>query len=205
MALTARRPGESTGDGEHYGRSAGQPAGAAAAPAPRAQPGTTARRGGGGLRAQGLLRDDPEGGRRAGRSSPSARCTRSSRTRTTCSARSSCAAATSSWRCCGRPCATDLGTPTDQLHRVTDLEVGYFRTHARFGRLFLRYSSATMMAADRQVDEAISANYDESMRLQAGVFAAASRPASSATATRTCSPACSAASCRPTRRSTRRS
>jgi AcrR family transcriptional regulator len=64
----------------------------------------------------------------------------------------------------------DLGTPTEQLHRVTDLEVGYFRSHARFGRLFLRYSSATMMAADRQVDEAISANYDESMRLQAGVF-----------------------------------
>jgi TetR/AcrR family transcriptional regulator len=64
----------------------------------------------------------------------------------------------------------DLGTPAEQLHRVTDLEVGYFRTHARFGRLFLRYSSATMMAADRQVDEAISANYDESMRLQAGVF-----------------------------------
>jgi TetR/AcrR family transcriptional regulator len=63
------------------------------------------------------------------------------------------------------------GTPTEQLHRVVDLEVGYFRTHARFGRLFLRYSSATMMAADRQVDAAISGNYDESMRLQAGVFA----------------------------------
>src|SRR6478609_5169879 len=69
----------------------------------------------------------------------------------------------------------DVGTPTDQLHRVTDLEVGYFRTHARFGRLFLRYSSATMMAADRQVDEAIAVNYDESMRLQAGVFARGQR------------------------------
>ncbi len=69
----------------------------------------------------------------------------------------------------------DVGTPTDQLHRVTDLEVGYFRSHARFGRLFLRYSSATMMAADRQVDEAIAVNYDESMRLQAGVFARGQR------------------------------
>src|SRR3954447_18375101 len=52
----------------------------------------------------------------------------------------------------------DAGSATEQLHGMTDLEVGYFRTHARFGRLFLRYSSATMMAVDRQVDEAISAN-----------------------------------------------
>jgi TetR/AcrR family transcriptional regulator len=57
-----------------------------------------------------------------------------------------------------------------QLHRLVDLEVGYFRDHPHFGRLFLRSSSATLMSTDRPVDAAIAANYDESMAIQAGVM-----------------------------------
>jgi AcrR family transcriptional regulator len=65
---------------------------------------------------------------------------------------------------------TDVGTPTEQLHRLVDFEVGFFRRHPRFGRLFLRYSSATMMSADREADAVTEANYDEAMRLQADLF-----------------------------------
>ncbi|HKE77041.1 MAG TPA: TetR/AcrR family transcriptional regulator [Acidimicrobiales bacterium] len=63
------------------------------------------------------------------------------------------------------------GTPVEQLHRLVDFEVGFFRRHPRFGRLYLRYSSATSMSADRRADAAIAANYDESMGLQADLFA----------------------------------
>lgn len=63
------------------------------------------------------------------------------------------------------------GTPLDQLHRLIDYEVGFFRVHPRFGRLFLRYSSATTQSADREIDAAMAANYEESMRLQADLFA----------------------------------
>lgn len=70
-----------------------------------------------------------------------------------------------------RAALDDAGaSPVDQLHRLVDFEVGFFRDHPHFGRLYLRYSSATTMSADREIDAAMSANYDEAMRLQAGVF-----------------------------------
>jgi AcrR family transcriptional regulator len=64
----------------------------------------------------------------------------------------------------------DAGRPTQQLHELVDFEVGFFRARPHFGRLYLRYSSATMISTDRQIDAAIAGNYDESMRLQAGLF-----------------------------------
>jgi TetR/AcrR family transcriptional regulator len=66
--------------------------------------------------------------------------------------------------------ARDEGTPTEQLHRVVDFEVGFFREHPRFGRLYLRYSSATMLSSDRAIDAAMADRYERSMRLQAGLF-----------------------------------
>jgi TetR/AcrR family transcriptional regulator len=69
-----------------------------------------------------------------------------------------------------RAALRDEGTPTEQLHRLVDFEIGFFRRHPRFGRLYLRYSSATMMSDDREIDAAMAANYDESMRLQADLF-----------------------------------
>lgn len=69
-----------------------------------------------------------------------------------------------------RAALRDEGAPVEQLRRVVDFEIGFFRQHPRFGRLYLRYSSATMMSADRQIDAAMAANYDESMRLQAALF-----------------------------------
>ena len=64
----------------------------------------------------------------------------------------------------------DRGRPTDQLHELVDFEVGFFRSRPQFGRLYLRYSSATMISTDREIDAVISANYEESMQLQAGLF-----------------------------------
>ena len=69
-----------------------------------------------------------------------------------------------------REALSDGAPPLEQLHRLVDLEVGFFREHPHFGRLFLRYSSATMMSAERPADVAVAANYEESMALQAGVF-----------------------------------
>jgi TetR/AcrR family transcriptional regulator len=65
----------------------------------------------------------------------------------------------------------DRGDPVDQLHRLVDFEVGFFRQHPRFGRLYLRYSSATMLSADREIDLAMQDRYQEAMALQAELFA----------------------------------
>jgi TetR/AcrR family transcriptional regulator len=65
----------------------------------------------------------------------------------------------------------DAGSPTEQLHGLVDFQVVFFRERSRFGRLYLRYSSAAMLSADREIDAVISHNYDESMRLQADLFA----------------------------------
>jgi AcrR family transcriptional regulator len=65
----------------------------------------------------------------------------------------------------------DGGDPVDQLHRLVDFEVGFFRQHPRFGRLYLRYSSATMLSADREIDLVMEDRYQEAMALQAHLFA----------------------------------
>ena len=69
-----------------------------------------------------------------------------------------------------REAARDEGSPIEQLHRLIDFEIGWFRANRHFGRLYLRNSSATMLSSDREVDEVIAANYDESMRLQAALM-----------------------------------
>jgi len=63
------------------------------------------------------------------------------------------------------------GDPVAQLHALVDFEIGFFRQHPRFGRLYLRYSSATVLSADREIDVVMRERYEESMRLQAALFA----------------------------------
>jgi AcrR family transcriptional regulator len=63
------------------------------------------------------------------------------------------------------------GEPVAQLHALVDFQVGFFRRHPRFGRLFLRHSSATMPSDDREVDVVVGRRYDEAMQLQAALFA----------------------------------
>ena len=66
--------------------------------------------------------------------------------------------------------ADDTASPVEQLHRLVDFEIGWFRSNRHFGRLFLRHSSATMLSMDRDADAAVAANYEESMGLQADLF-----------------------------------
>ena len=58
----------------------------------------------------------------------------------------------------------------DALHTLVDFQVGFFRAHPHFGRLFLRYSNATMPSADREIDLVMSERYEEAMQLQADLF-----------------------------------
>lgn len=60
--------------------------------------------------------------------------------------------------------------PVETLHALVDYEVGFFRAQPRFGRLYLRYSNATMLSAEREIDLVMSERYDEAMRLQAALF-----------------------------------
>jgi len=62
------------------------------------------------------------------------------------------------------------GDPAEQLHTLVDMEVGFFRDHPHFGRLYLRYASSTGISDERLADTAIAANYTESMGLQAVLF-----------------------------------
>ena len=62
------------------------------------------------------------------------------------------------------------GTVTDQLHGLVDFEVGFFRARPHFGRLYLRYSTASTMSTGREIDAGVTINYDEAMHLQAGLF-----------------------------------
>jgi AcrR family transcriptional regulator len=62
------------------------------------------------------------------------------------------------------------GDPVDQLHRLVEFQVGFFRAHPHFGRLYLRYSNATSLSPEREIDVVMSERYDEAMRLQAGLF-----------------------------------
>ena len=60
--------------------------------------------------------------------------------------------------------------PVAQLHALVDFEIGFFRQKPRFGRLYLRYASATTLSTDREIDVVTRERYEEAMRLQAGLF-----------------------------------
>jgi AcrR family transcriptional regulator len=58
------------------------------------------------------------------------------------------------------------GSAADKLHRLVDFQVGFFREHPQFGRLFLRYANVALVSEPGELDASIAGNYDESMRLQ---------------------------------------
>jgi len=63
----------------------------------------------------------------------------------------------------------DLG-PVEQLHALVDFEIGFFRSHPHFGRLYLRYSSATSLSTDSEIDAVMKERYEDAMQLQASLF-----------------------------------
>jgi AcrR family transcriptional regulator len=62
------------------------------------------------------------------------------------------------------------GTPTEQLHRLVDYEVGYFRDHPHFGRLYVRSATGTAPATEMPDSDSLSRNFTSAMDIQADVF-----------------------------------
>jgi TetR/AcrR family transcriptional regulator len=60
--------------------------------------------------------------------------------------------------------------PIEQLHALVEFQVGFFRSHPHFGRLYLRTSGAAILSDESRVDSVVSERYDESMRRQADLF-----------------------------------
>jgi AcrR family transcriptional regulator len=60
--------------------------------------------------------------------------------------------------------------PAEQLHALVDFEIGFFRSHPHFGRLYLRYSSATSLSTDSEIDAVMKERYEDAMQLQASLF-----------------------------------
>lgn len=60
--------------------------------------------------------------------------------------------------------------PLDQLRRLVDLEVGFFREHRHFARMYLR-SAPSSSLPPMPVYDGFKANFERAMELQARVFA----------------------------------
>jgi AcrR family transcriptional regulator len=63
------------------------------------------------------------------------------------------------------------GTPRDQLHRLVDYEVGFFRDHPHFGRLYVRSASAMVPATEMPTAPSLTHNFELAMEIQADLFA----------------------------------
>jgi TetR/AcrR family transcriptional regulator len=57
-----------------------------------------------------------------------------------------------------------------RLHALIDYQVGFFRAHPAFGRLYLRFSGTADAAHGVTVDPTVQLRFDEAMRLQAELF-----------------------------------
>jgi AcrR family transcriptional regulator len=66
--------------------------------------------------------------------------------------------------------ATSGDDPVAQLHALVDFEVGFFRQHPHFGRLYLRTSSASLPGGGNEPSEQLSGNFGRAMDVQAGIF-----------------------------------
>ena len=60
------------------------------------------------------------------------------------------------------------GTPSERLHRLADFEVGFFREHPHFGRLYLRSAGSTLPIIEESV--ALVENFQWAMQVQAGII-----------------------------------
>ena len=69
-----------------------------------------------------------------------------------------------------RAVLAEPGRPIAALHRLADFQVGFFRTHANFGRLYLRASGVTLGELVSKIDQAVVENYTEAMNLQTKLF-----------------------------------
>jgi AcrR family transcriptional regulator len=57
-----------------------------------------------------------------------------------------------------------------RLQRLVDFQVGFFRSHPAFGRLYLRFTGTADAAHGVTVDPSVQLRFDEAMRMQADLF-----------------------------------
>ncbi len=62
-----------------------------------------------------------------------------------------------------------------RLHSLLDFQVGFFRSHPAFGRLYLRFSGTADAAHGVTVDPTVQLRFDEAMRMQSELFAQGQR------------------------------
>jgi TetR/AcrR family transcriptional regulator len=62
-----------------------------------------------------------------------------------------------------------------RLHDLVDFQVGFFRTHPAFGRLYLRFSGTADAVHGVTVDPTVQLRFDEAMRMQAELFCVGQR------------------------------
>ena len=70
-----------------------------------------------------------------------------------------------------RSVVSSAATPLDQLHALVDFEVGFFRQHRHFGRLYLRAFSTSRPAPEMPESPLLADNLQTAMELQSDVFA----------------------------------
>jgi AcrR family transcriptional regulator len=73
----------------------------------------------------------------------------------------------------GMEAAAADGTPSERLHRLVDFEVGFFREHPHFGRLYLRSTGSSLPVVEQS--GTLRANFERAMQTQAGVIEAGQR------------------------------
>jgi AcrR family transcriptional regulator len=66
--------------------------------------------------------------------------------------------------------ATGGAGPLLRLHRLVDFQVGFFRTHPAFARLYLRFTGTADAAHGVTVDPSVQLRFEEAMRMQAELF-----------------------------------
>jgi AcrR family transcriptional regulator len=69
-----------------------------------------------------------------------------------------------------RAVLTEPGSPRAAMHRLADFQVGFFREHSNFGKLFLRTTGVTLGDLDSKVDRTALENVSEAMTLQSKLF-----------------------------------
>lgn len=62
------------------------------------------------------------------------------------------------------------GSPAEALHALADLEIGFFRRHPSFGRLFVSATGAPVLNLKATLGDGTLHNYDEAMTLQMMLF-----------------------------------
>ena len=60
--------------------------------------------------------------------------------------------------------------PLAALHALVDYQVGFFRKHPHFGRLYLRSPGTTLAAPQPPLSSALATNFDRAMRMEAELF-----------------------------------